>query len=794
MSDMILFDQSFQIVRLLVSSDNLLRMGEPNGNDNTMVHDSEMGVGNEMIHGNEIVHGSEMIHGDEMVEGSGMVHDDEMMDGNEMVHGNDMIQVHDLIHGDDMVQVNDMVNGDEMVHGNELVSEVTPPALSRRRRKRSLVWEHFTIEPVPGEKACQRACCNLCNATFAYSSGTKIAGTSHLKRHITLGSCPTIKNQNRKSALPLAGGVTDNDGEGTVERPSKRRYRYTGFANATFDQDRSSSYLAKLIILHDYPLHIVQQPAFTAFTESLQPRFRVAGVDTMEEEVYAVYRKEKHNLLQALSTMAGRISLTIGLWTTSQTLGYVSLAGQFVDTEWKVHRRMLNFRMVSSPHSENALSEAISSCLTDWSMKEKLFTITLDNDCSSHDIYSANLRDYLSNKENLVLKGQLFVVRCYANILNAVAHDVIASIHGVIYNIRESIKFIKGSNAREVRFAEIALQLEIPGTKTLCLDITTEWNTTYLMLLAALDYSQAFTTMETCDDNYNESPSAEDWKKVDAACYYLKFLYDSAHSIMAAANPTSNLFFHEAWKLQLELSNAIAHEDPVFSSIAKEMHERFDKYWKDCNLVLAIAVVMDPRFKMKLVEFSYSKIYGMEAAKYVKVVDDAIHEIYKEYVAQPLTLTPAYVEQGEANKNVHASQNNNTVTLPSAGDGLLDFDKYLSEIAVSQPSKSELEQYLEEALTPRIQDFEILDWWKLNTLKFPTLSKMARDILAIPMSMVSRGSSIFSAATTGSRMLDDYRSSLRPETVEALFCTKDWLQYSPPPPPEASGSAAVKMV
>ncbi|XP_047092284.1 zinc finger BED domain-containing protein RICESLEEPER 2-like [Lolium rigidum] len=761
-------------------------MGEPNGIENAMVHDNEMAVGEEMIHGNEMADGNEMIHGDEMVQGNEMVHGDEMIHDDEMIHGNEMIQVEDMIHGNEMIHVNDMVNGDEMAHGHELVSaEVTPPTLTRRRRKKSLVWEHFTIEPVPGERGCQRACCNLCKATFAYSSGTKIAGTSHLKRHITLGSCPMIKNQERKMALHSAGGITDNDGEGTAERPTKRRYRYTGFANATFDQDRSSSYLAKLIILHDYPLHIVQQPAFTALTESLQPRFRVADVDTMEGEVYAVYQKGKESLLQSLSSMPGRISLTIGLWTTSQTLGYVSLAGQFIDTDWKVHRRMLNFMMVSSPHSENALSEAISSSLTDWNLKDKLFTITLDNDCSSHDIYSANLRDHLSNKNNLMLKGQLFVVRCYANILNAVAHDVIASIHGVIYNIRESIKFIKASSAREERFAEIALQLEIPSTKTLCLDVTTQWNTTYLMLLAALDYRQAFTTLETCDDNYNESPSAEDWKRVEAACNYLKFLYDSAHSIMAAANPTSNLFFHEAWKLQLELSNAITHEDQVFSSIAKEMHERFDKYWKDCNLVLAIAVVMDPRFKMKLVEFSYSKIYGVEAAKYVKVVDDALHDLYKDYVAQPLAST------GEANKN--ASANNNTAAAPSTGDGLLDFDMYLSEIAISQPSKSELEQYLDEALTPRIQDFEIVDWWKLNTLKFPTLSKMARDILAIPMSMVSSGGSIFSAATTGSRMLDDYRSSLRPEIVEALFCAKDWLQYAPPPPAEAPGSAGVKL-
>nr|CAD1822367.1 unnamed protein product [Ananas comosus var. bracteatus] len=588
--------------------------------------------------------------------------------------------------------------------------------------------------------------------------------------------------------------------------PPKRRYRISGFANASFDHDRSIRELAKMIIVHDYPLHIVEHPGFLSFIESLQPRLKMVDVNAIEGEVLAVYQSEKQNLMQVLGTIPGRISLTIGLWTTSQTLGYVSLAGQFIDNDWKLHRRMLNFLMVSSPHSENALSEAIGFSLSDWNLKTKLFTITLDNNCSSHDIYSANLRDHLSNKNALTLKGQLFVVRCYGHILNVVAQDIIASIHGIIYNIRESVKFVKASPAREERFAEVALHLEIPSTKTLSLDVTTQWNTTYLMLLAALEYKQAFTVLETCDDHYNEAPSSDDWKKVETVCIFLKLLYDSANVIISTPEPTSNIFFHEVWKILLELSNAISSEDAVVSGIAKEMHEKFDKYWKDCNLVLAIAVVMDPRFKMRLVEFSFSKIYGADSARYVKLVDDSIHELYQEYVAQPLPLTPAYVEQGEMN-NINVTENNatesnatenndnnnnNQPTTPiPTGDGLLDFDLYLSEMAINQPTKSELEQYLEESLLPRIQEFDILNWWKLNTIKYPTLSKMARDVLAIPISMASTSSSIFGTGA-GNRVLDEYRSLLRPETVQALFCAKDWLQYLPTGV-EPPSSAVVKM-
>ncbi|CAL9110675.1 unnamed protein product [Musa textilis] len=648
-------------------------------------------------------------------------------------------------------------------------TEITPPT-SRRRRKKSMVWEHFTIETISG--SCTRACCKLCKQTFAYSNGSKVAGTSHLKRHIALGSCPKIKNL-EKQQLAL---TSDTKADGDTIEPTKRRYRTSSFGYA-FDQEQSCTYLAKMIIVHEYPLHMVEHPAFLSFVQSIQPRFKMNDVNAMEGEVLSVYHKEKLNLMQVLGTLPGRISLTIGLWTTSQTLGYICLSGQYIDLDWKLHRRMLNFMMVASPHSENALSEVISVSLSDWNMKTKLFTITLDNNCSSHDIYSANLRDHLSNKNTLVLKGQLFVVRCYANILNVVAQDVIASIHGIVYNIRESVKFVKASPAREEKFSEIALQIGIPGTKALSLDVTTLWNTTYIMLDAALEYKEAFTFLETCDDNYNEAPSADDWKKVEVVCTYLKLLYESANTVMVTIDQTANIFFQEAWKIQLELTNATLSQDLMVSSIAKEMHEKFDKYWKDCSLVLALAVVMDPRFKMKLVEFSFSKIYGEDSARYVKVVNDSIHELYLEYVMQPLPLTPAYIDQGEAS-HVNGNDNNPHTTPNPMGDGLLDFDIYLSETALNQATKSELDQYLEESLVPRIHGFDILNWWKLNNLKYPILSKMAKDILAIPVSIVGTGCSIFGSGT-GSRVLDEYRSSLRPETVEALFCAKDWLQYLP---------------
>ncbi|KAA0066889.1 zinc finger BED domain-containing protein RICESLEEPER 2-like [Cucumis melo var. makuwa] len=59
----------------------------------------------------------------------------------------------------------------------------------------------------------------------------------------------------------------------------------------------------------------------------------------------------------------------------------------------------------------------------------------------------------------------------------------------------------------------------------------------------------------------------------------------------------------------------------------------------------------------------------------------------------------------------------------------------------------------------------------LDDAKIEIISQVARDIYSIPISTVSSESTF----STGGRVLDSFRSSSTPQTVEALICAQNWI-------------------
>ncbi|KAI5660472.1 hypothetical protein M9H77_29265 [Catharanthus roseus] len=663
-------------------------------------------------------------------------------------------------------------------------SDVQP---NKRRRKKSIVWEHFTIETVDAD--CTRACCNQCKKSFAYISGSKLAGTSHLRRHITLGICPVSKHNLDKDQVALAPDAKINGSAEATVRP-RRRFRATpGCATMSFDQEHCNHEIAKMIIQHDYSLRMVEDSGFIDFARALQPQYNSVGSNTIQEHISRIHSREKQNLLSLLAGSPGRICLSLDLWTSDQSLGYVILTGQFVDCDWKLHRRILNVVMLPYPDSEVAFNQAVAACLTDWSLDNKLFTLTLNESFSTENV-RGNLRGLLSCNNKLVFNGQLIIGSCYARALSGVAQEALASMSKTIHKVRQSVKYVVTSRIHQEKFNDLKQKLQVPSSRSLAIDDLTNWSTAYEMLTSAFELREVFPCLGISDPEYRITPSVEEWCQVETLCRYLKLLYDAASILTTETYPTANMFFHEAYKIQLELMHAVLSQDIFVSNLTRPLWEKFNRYWNDCNIILAVAAVMDPRFKMKLIEFSFPKIYGEDAKTWIGVVEEGLHDLFLEYVVQTLP-PPIFMEEAASDSIVKSEISTEEDLLSTADDAFTEFDIYVSGIENYPHTRSymELDAYLQEDLLPRVQEFDALGWWRLNRSRYPILSKMAVDILCIPVSTVS-AESIFD---TSNKKMDSSKSNLRPATLEALICSKDWMQYKTPEfiPEEFSSPLAV---
>nr|XP_019701905.1 zinc finger BED domain-containing protein RICESLEEPER 2-like [Elaeis guineensis] len=211
-------------------------------------------------------------------------------------------------------------------------------------------------------------------------------------------------------------------------------------------------------------------------------------------------------------------------------------------------------------------------------------------------------------------------------------NDSLVEIKGIIENVHESFKYVNHSDARLKLFSDIAQQLQLKDRK-LIINCPTRWNLTYEMLFATLKFREVFPRFKDREPHYDHLPEPEDWEKVEMVCEVLKVFNTATHVISDSDYPIANLYLTEIYRVKEVIDNAAMNGNNFMCCVALSMKEKFDKYWEPCNLVMAIAYVLDSRFKLFGVKMIYPMIYHpeSEAVKNVRIVEEGLHKLYAEY-------------------------------------------------------------------------------------------------------------------------------------------------------------------
>lgn len=188
-----------------------------------------------------------------------------------------------------------------------------------KKKRRSPAWDHFVEIYIGGKR---KAECPDCKKVLG---GESKNGTKHLLDHMKI--CLHKKQKTMKQSL--LNPTTSNDG-------SMKLGTYT------FDQDQAREELAKMIVLHEYPLRMVEHVGFRRYSHALQPLFRVVSRNTIKSDIFRIFEYERDQTMKLLESNASRIALTTDMWTSSnKKKGFMAITSHFIDTSWKLQSRLV---------------------------------------------------------------------------------------------------------------------------------------------------------------------------------------------------------------------------------------------------------------------------------------------------------------------------------------------------------------------------------------------------------------------------------------------------------------------
>ncbi|GKV46838.1 hypothetical protein SLEP1_g53799 [Rubroshorea leprosula] len=237
---------------------------------------------------------------------------------------------------------------------------------------------------------------------------------------------------------------------------------------------------------------------------------------------------------------------------------------------------------------------------------------------------------------------------------------------------------------------------------------------------------------------------------------------------------TSHMYFHDFSTILTLLNKWIGSNDPLFSTIAEKMKEKHEKYWgaaSNMNVLIFIACVLDPRYKLSFVEFGFGKLYDriiVETLSYK--VKSTLKKMFEEYC----TLS-GFMDEDNSNSHRPSSQGKDDEAINDDFSMFADLYEEKMSMENEEDGKNEVDLYLAEDKEKKSDKFHILNWWKVNSSRYLILSLIARDVFVVPMSTVASES----AFSIGGCVLDPYRSSLSPKTMEILIRTQNWFRSTP---------------
>ncbi|XP_019206021.1 zinc finger BED domain-containing protein 1-like [Oreochromis niloticus] len=621
------------------------------------------------------------------------------------------------------------------------LNEAGEPELVSKNGATSVVWKWFGFRPSDTHQS--RIFCRTCKRAVLAKGGNTTNLFHHLKQKHFLEYKKAVKAREELSASTSE-----------VVRPKKMTQQTIDVAlNSCTPYDKSNKRWGELTnavthcLARDMmPVQSVEREGFKKMLKTFEPRYKLPTKKYFSKVALpALYEEIRTEVSNALSSVEFFASTT-DMWSSRTSDPYMSLTIHYVDKDWKLQNKCLETSFFPEDHTGENIARVLKEFVSSWNLQEeKQVCVTTDNGANIVKAVALNNWTRLS----------CFGHRLHIAIERSVKDPRIERAVGVGKKIVAAF----GHSWKRQRALQAAQkELGLPEHK-LITECCTRWGSKQRMIQRLLEQEKAITQVLAADKTTRHLMLTwQDIEVLDSVSTALSPLLEFTDAFSAeeyvtisCVKPVLQMFNNDMLKVK-------EGDTELTKDIKTAILDYMNKSYKDSVTegLVNMASFLDPRFHTEYFSESES-----EAIK-VQVMSELEHLVPHQgstatcFSETPHTSTGDQTSQGAVKKQ-----------KKSLGSFLKGPVSGKIEVTGERLS-SELSSYVNSP--PADSECDPLSWWKVHTVNFPHISRLARKYLCIPATS-SASERLFS---TGGNVVTCQRSSLKPASVNMLvFLTKN---------------------
>lgn len=595
----------------------------------------------------------------------------------------------------------------------------------RKKKLTSVVWETFTPISSSGlrDGLIDSAKCSICNKVFSTRHGTS-SMMRHAKRHNEFPNGTPIGKKGKKNAN---GAAANGGAAGKKTAPQKKDTIVMPIdEQAGMKRQRMrnlSSALIEWIVEDQQDLGVVQHEKFLDVLAAVGVKPVIPPVDAlqkaMERKYYALFTRVGEYFNRSV---VGRITFSCDTWSGSVYKGYMAIHLHWINAEWEY--KTIQVGLEGCPPEFNAyfMSDLLFNVLqNNWGLGNKLLCGVTPTGNES-GVGMGFLREKIKSIIGLDNIASDWNVTCLGHLIHAGVLAALKEIRHEIVKLRSLLSLLKSTTESQEHFAlrttEVGLQYpdQLPN-----LDSPKNWKTTITMIMESAKIKDTINALYG-DATHNMSVFLLEEIEWDLLVWVATFLQkcmqmatcqsDQKHISLSTSINVCKAIVGLCESTAASASDFTASAFNKIQTVCLKVKASLESYHTEhSSPYFRLAKILDPRFSNESVDKVAKKTFLREMLR-TSVYD---------------ALSDARLDDDQARHDASAAY--------TTFEKLLDIGEGMPDYTIDG---DEVDRFFDATLIRDKRSDPFL-WWKSNETRFPSLAKLARDILSIPATAVPSG-------------------------------------------------------